>query len=64
MYKYRYEKSSGGTFFTEPDHREVIDKLAREGWRFVAAIPTYQTGEGKVKEFDLVFEKKGRLIIV
>ena len=58
MYKYRYEKSSGGTFFTEPDHREVIDKLAREGWRFVTAIPTYQTGEVKVKEFDLVFEKK------
>lgn len=57
MYKYRYEKSSGGTFFTESNHRDIINKLANEGWRFVAAIPTYQTQEGKVKEFDLVFEK-------
>lgn len=58
MYKYHYEKSSGGTFFTEADHRNLIDQLAEQGWRFVAAIPTYQTQEGKVKEFDLVFEKK------
>lgn len=58
MYKYRYEKSTGGTFFFNADHREIIDKLALEGWRFIAAIPDYQTGEGKTKTFDLVFEKK------
>lgn len=58
MYKYRYEKAAGGTFLTEPNHRNIIDKLASQGWRFVAAIPAYQTQEGKVKEFDLVFEKQ------
>lgn len=58
MYTYRYEKSTGGTLFFNADHREIIDRCAKEGLRFVVAIPTYQTGEGKVKEFDLIFEKK------
>ncbi|MGL4760806.1 MAG: DUF4177 domain-containing protein [Sarcina sp.] len=58
MYKYRYERATGGTFFFNPDHRKIIDELAKEGWRFVAAIPEYQTGEGKTKTFDLIFEMK------
>ena len=58
MYIYKYEKSTGGTLFLDADHREIIDKYAKEGWRFVSAIPTYQNGSGKVLEFDLIFEKK------
>ncbi|MGL5149885.1 MAG: DUF4177 domain-containing protein [Clostridium sp.] len=58
MYEYKYVNSKGGTWYTEPNHREIIDKYALMGWRFVAAIPTYQTQEGKVKELDLVFERK------
>lgn len=58
MFTYKYARSTGGTLFLNADHREIIDKHASEGWRFVAAIPYYQNGEGKVKEFDLVFKKE------
>lgn len=58
MYTYRYETSKGGTTFVNSNHREIINKCAEKGWRFVAAIPTWQNGEGKVKEFDLIFEKE------
>lgn len=58
MYKYIYVQSKAAGFFTDPDHREIIDKYSKEGWRFVAAIPTWFNGEGKIKEYDLVFEKE------
>ena len=58
MFIYKYEKSNGGTLFLYANHREIIDRCAKEGWRFVSAIPTYQNGEVKVREFDLVFEKE------
>jgi hypothetical protein len=58
MYKYRYEESVGDSIFSLSNHREIIDRVASEGWRFVAAIPGYQTTNGKAKTFDLVFEKE------
>ncbi|WP_242958372.1 DUF4177 domain-containing protein [Clostridium cavendishii] len=35
MYKYRYVKSRGEGIFAVSDHRSVIDKYSKEGWRFV-----------------------------
>jgi len=43
---------------TRADHRELIDKYSREGWRFITAIPTVFSSNGIIKQFDLVFEKE------
>ena len=37
-------------------HRDVIDKKAAEGARYVGWIPAVQGPSGKIIEFDLVFE--------
>ena len=59
IYRYIYVKAiAAGAFFSEANHREIIDKHSREGWRFVTAIPTAINGHGVIKEFDLVFEKQ------
>ena len=39
------------------DHREIIDKYSKDGWRFVTAIPL-PSGNQVITEFDLVFEKE------
>ncbi|QOR33892.1 DUF4177 domain-containing protein [Clostridium sp. 'deep sea'] len=56
MYKYIFEESKGGDLFTHTNHREIIEEYGKRGYRFVTAIPTYSTGSGKIKSFDLVFE--------
>ena len=58
MYTYIYVKSKASSVFRISDHRELIDKYSREGWRFVSAIPSDFELNGKINEFDLVFEKK------
>lgn len=58
MYKYKYVESDGQRLFCEMDHREIIDKYASKGWRFVTAIPTDMSGHGIIKKYDLVFEKE------
>lgn len=40
------------------EHREIIDRRAAEGWRYVGCIPTQFSGEGGTKEIDLIFEKE------
>lgn len=58
IYRYIYIKAiAAGAFLNDANHREIIDKYSREGWRFVTAIPTAINGHGVIKEFDLVFEK-------
>ena len=37
-------------------HREVIDRKAAEGARYVGWFPVRQTSTSKVLEFDLIFE--------
>ncbi|MDO4851120.1 MAG: DUF4177 domain-containing protein [Actinomycetota bacterium] len=37
-------------------HREIIDKKAAEGARYIGWFPTTQGPSGKIVEFDLVFE--------
>ena len=62
MYEYRYVtvNTGGGFLFSnrEARHRSVIDEYAREGWRFVAAVPTEFTGHGGIAALDLVFERE------
>ena len=59
QYKYvRLEFHKGFTKNTLAGHREIIDKHAENGWRFVAMIPTKNIGYGSLAEIDLVFEKE------
>ncbi|MBQ9648040.1 MAG: DUF4177 domain-containing protein, partial [Oscillospiraceae bacterium] len=50
MYEYEYVnlRTGGGFFFDNSDaaHRDIIDKRAKDGWRFVAAVPTQFTSYG------------------
>lgn len=39
-------------------HREIIDKYAREGFRFVGMIPTEVSATGCPRKMDLIFEKE------
>ncbi|WP_373599116.1 DUF4177 domain-containing protein [Paraclostridium bifermentans] len=58
MYEYIYVKSKASSVFRVSDHREIINKYSKEGWRFVSAIPSDFELNGKIIEFDLVFEKE------
>lgn len=57
MYKYLYVESKVGGIFSISNHREIIDKYSKEGWRFVGAIPKSSGGNGQLTSNDLVFEK-------
>ena len=57
MYTYMYIQSNVGGMFTLSNHREIIDKYSKEGWRFVAAIPKSNVSTGQITTNDLVFEK-------
>ena len=57
MYKYEYEKVAcelggwglgSGNIYEIDDYRSIIDKRAKEGWRYVGYIPTRQRGTGHV----------------
>ena len=58
MFKYLYVESKVKGIFSNSNHRELIDKYALEGWRYVSAIPTsFYGNNGQPKTFDLIFEK-------
>lgn len=58
----RYDTTDWGPFagnvYEAQGYREVIERKAAQGWRFVAAVPTKQRGTGHTQEMDLVFEKE------
>ncbi len=57
-FKYLYVESKSKGLFSDANHRELIDKYATEGWRYVDAIPSSFSGNnGQPKTFDLIFEK-------
>ena len=67
MYRYEYERLSidfsgwgplGGNEYRSEMHRQIIDRRAKQGWRYVGYIPAAQRGTGHVSEIDLVFEKQ------
>lgn len=57
MYIYMYVESKAEGFFANSNHRELIDKYSKEGWRFVGAIPKGSGSYGQITSSDLVFEK-------
>lgn len=57
MFTYMYIESTVGGVFKSGNHREIINKYSKEGWRFVAAIPKSFKGYGQIASYDLVFEK-------
>ena len=66
MYTYEYEKiiiefSGIGLFnwniYSIEDYKDIINKRAIDGWRYVGFIPTKQRGTGHIEEIDLIFEK-------
>ncbi len=59
MKKYMYISIHTGRFLgaVSEEHRDIIDKQAKEGYRYVGYIPTRMSDHGKIIDMDLVFEK-------
>ena len=59
MFKYLYVEARTGSMLSKENHRELIDQYAKDGWRYVNAIPTtFYGNNGQPKTFDLIFEKE------
>lgn len=62
MYQYHYETLyTGGGFWLDnasKEHRDIIDRYAAEGWRYVGFVPSRFSSQGGMKEIELVFEKE------
>ena len=68
MYIYEYERInsdltgwglSGNKYETE-EYKEITNRRAAEGWRYVGFIPALQRGTGHIEKMDLVFEREQR----
>ena len=61
MYEYDYVTiyTGGGLLLNNSacDHREIINRKAADGWRFVGYVPAKFTSYGGTKSLDLVFER-------
>ena len=62
MFEYQYiEIYTGGGFWLDNSggsHREIIDREAQNGWRYVGYMPLSFTGPGGIKSMDLIFERE------
>ncbi len=61
MYEYKYVAVEGRHGFARvyfKEHREIIEKYAKKGYRFVGYIPTTLVGYGVISGIDLIFEKE------
>ena len=59
VYQYQYIYCEMNRLFSDAtDYREVIDKMAAEGWRFVTFIPSDANANGVIKGGDLIFERE------
>ncbi|WP_411168441.1 DUF4177 domain-containing protein [Clostridium sp. MB05] len=57
-FKYLYVEAKTKGMFSDENHRELIDKYAKEGWKYINSIPTsFGANNGQPKTFDLIFEK-------
>lgn len=66
MYKYEYEKVYShlggfgllnGNVYKIEEYKEIINKRATEGWRYIGFMPVEQRGTGHIEVLELIFEK-------
>ncbi len=59
MKKYEYVNIKVGRFWSAgtEEHREIIDRYAAMGFRYVGYVPTSMDSYGRIVKMDLVFEK-------
>lgn len=64
MFIYKYHRMTtkvsgiGITEYRFKNMRDVIDKYANDGWRYVGFVPVLQRGNGYIEEIELIFEKE------
>ena len=64
MYFYQYHRMTtkvsgiGITEYRFEKLRDVINRYANEGWRYVGFVPVLQRGNGYIEEIELIFEKE------
>lgn len=64
MFIYKYHRMTtkvsgiGITEYRFENIRDVIDKYANDGWRYVGFVPVLQRGNGYIEEIELIFEKE------
>lgn len=62
MYEYFHvklsTKSTFGAVTIDPEYRNIIDRAAEEGWRYVGFLPVSQSANGVILEYDLIFEQE------
>lgn len=62
MYTYKFVKIElkSGFLGTKPkeDYREIIEKHAKEGWRFKQVFAPATRGYGSAAFYELIFEKE------
>lgn len=42
---------------TVSEHREIIDKYASQGYKYIGMIPTEISANGCTRKMDMIFEK-------
>ena len=65
MYEYFHVKVAAnasilGGFSLDPEYRNVIDRAAEEGWRYVGFLPVKQTANGAILENMTSFSSRRR----
>ena len=62
MYEYKYVpvETGGGFLSGSREHRELIDRYAAEGGRYVGFFPVAFTDHGGISNVDLIFERERR----
>lgn len=64
MFIYKYHRMTtkvsgiGITEYRFENMRDVINRYANEGWRYVGFVPVLQRGNGYIEEIELIFEKE------
>lgn len=60
MYEYKYVEATLGSFFTDSNHHEIIDKYAKEGYKLIQVLPNVYNGQGKPTQYEIIFERQVR----
>ncbi len=59
QYKYVEFKVNQGFLMNESiGHREIIEEMAKDGYKYLSYIPTVFSSHGEILEMDLVFIKE------